>query len=256
MKEIYNVLKGFFKSLNNYKLESLAKAIICVAIGLRASHLVDIAYLDLKKATLLLNRLRKIPSCQSLVLVQFKDRFTFLCNKHRLKQHLELTLDEPTKWIYISVEGKEPVKTDPPMHLIALLQEKILPFINSSQLVYHSSILPTFLVAFTGWALEYPVIYTTHLITDDPEGELDEWEAKSNCLGSRTLNLVQIWVSDHMLLSFTFLLLTNKQQQEMENQLKSLFNDRLGDINQKPDWMTDNCIELRREQVKLDRFAL
>jgi len=142
------------------------------------------------------------------------------------------------------------------MHLIALLQEKILPFINSSQLVYHSSILPTFLVAFTGWALEYPVIYTTHLITDDPEGELDEWEAKSNCLGSRTLNLVQIWVSDHMLLSFTFLLLTNKQQQEMENQLKSLFNDRLGDINQKPDWMTDNCIELRREQVKLDRFAL
>lgn len=59
-----------------------------------------------------------------------------------------------------------------------------------------------------------------------------------------------------MLLSFTFLLLTNKQQQDMEAQLESLFNNRLGDINQKPDWMTDNCIELRREQVKLDRFAL
>lgn len=42
----------------------------------------------------------------------------------------------------------------------------------------------------------------------------------------------------------------------MEAQLESLFNNRLGDINQKPDWMTDNCIELRREQVKLDRFAL
>ncbi|KAI8646073.1 hypothetical protein BD408DRAFT_410628 [Parasitella parasitica] len=173
-----------------------------------------------------------------------------------MKQHLESTLREPTKWTYISVEGIEPVKTDPPMHLIVFLQEKLLPFINSCQLVYYSSILPTFLVAFTGWALEYPVIYTTHLITDDPEDELDEWEARSNCLGSRALNLTQIWISDHMLLSFTYLLLTDKQQQDMENQLKSLFNNRLDEIRHKPNWMTDSSVKLRRDQVKLDRFAL
>lgn len=27
-----------------------------------------------------------------------------------MKQHLESTIKEPTKWIYISVEGSEPVK--------------------------------------------------------------------------------------------------------------------------------------------------
>lgn len=93
--------------------------------------------------------------------MQFKDRFTFLCNKCRLRQHLESTLDEPTKWIYISVEGKEPVKVSNHTSASAehVSQRNAPPFLDRSSYAPHclaageaSSFYP---VAPTGVLLEH-----------------------------------------------------------------------------------------------------
>jgi hypothetical protein len=139
------------------------------------------------------------------------------------------------------------------MHLIAWLQDKLLPFLASTNTNYYSPAVPTFMVALTGWALEYPVIYTTHLITDDPEGELDEWEVRPNCLGSRALNVTQVWVQDHMLLSFSCP--CSLFNDTMEHHLKFKIDQRLAQAPIWADWLSNKCV-IKREQIKLDRFAL
>jgi hypothetical protein len=140
------------------------------------------------------------------------------------------------------------------MHLIAWLQDKLLPFLSSNtQYYYYSPFVPTFMVALTGWALEYPVIYTTHLITDDPEGELDEWEVRPNCLGSRTLNVIQVWIGEHMLLSFSCPY--SLYNETMEQHLKLKIDQRLDDVASSFDWLSNKCV-IKKEQIKLDRFAL
>ncbi|KAI7907340.1 uncharacterized protein BX663DRAFT_548395 [Cokeromyces recurvatus] len=240
----------------------------------RVSHLVDIAHLELTEAETLLSKLRKHPSCRSLRLLQFKDRFTFLCNIHRLEQHLKSTIHHPSQFIFIAVEGKEPLRLNqPPIHLIDWLKNKLLESRlikdDSKRVTYYSPIVPPFMVALTGWALEYPIIYTTHLETDDPEIELDEWEPRSNCLGNqRTLNLIQVYLKDHMLFSFSYpsSLLQRQQQDDddddedsnrrLESDLKLKINHRLDEIQSVPDWLKHVRCDIKREQVQLDRFAL
>lgn len=122
--------------------------------------------------------------------------------------------------------------------------------LDMKKTVVYSPIVPPFMVALTGWALEYPVIYTTHLITDDPEKELDEWEPRPNCLGSQVLNLVQVWLGDHMLLSFSFPLVSLSQQvsENIQINLENKLNMRV-----KPD---RKKVHLKSQHMKLDRFAL
>lgn len=252
---LFSILKPLFKSLNNTKLVTLSKAIACVALGLRVCHLVDIAHLDLKKAESLLTQLRK--HCRSLVLIQFKDRYTFIGNRMRLKQYIDETLKDPQSLVYVAVDGKEPVKTnDPPKQLIAWLQYKLQPFILAPQQpTFYSDILPTCMVAMTGWALEYPVIYTTHEISDKFDDELDEWEQRPNCLGDQPLQLVEYYLGDHMLLSYSYPM-TVIDNNEFVFRLKDKVDQRLEDLNTKPDWLRDIHCTISREQIKLDRFAL
>ncbi|KAI8092356.1 uncharacterized protein B0P05DRAFT_583611 [Gilbertella persicaria] len=250
---IFDVLKPHFKSLNNTKLTSLAKAeaITCVAYGLRASHLIDIAYIDQDKANQLLRALRKLPECRSLVLLQFKDRFTFICHSERLSQHIKTTLKQPDQFTFVAVEGKEPRPIEFPNGLVAWIKK-----LQLSKHTYYSPIVPTCMVALTGWLLDYPVIYTTHLDTDSSEDELDEWETRTNCLGGQTLNLVQVFLTSqddsHMLLSFSY----TPGVQPLIEPFKLKMEQRLVDAQARSDWLIHYHINMTLGHMKLDRFAL
>ncbi|KAI8334478.1 hypothetical protein BD560DRAFT_414565 [Blakeslea trispora] len=251
---IVDVLKPHFKSLNNSKLQTLAKAITCVACGLRVSHLIDVAAIDQHKAKQLLLALKKLPQCRNLALLQFKDRFSFICHSELLDQHVKSTLQYPDQLAFIAVDDKEPRFTEIPLCLTTWIRDKLcLP-----HAVYYSPIVPTFMVALTGWLLEYPIIYTTHLPTDDPEGELDEWEVRTNCLGGRPLQLTKVYLNHtddtHLLMSFSSLGIqdTSYYIQPFELKLKQ----RLVNAQKKCNWLKGYHITIAFEQIKLDRFAL
>jgi hypothetical protein len=110
------------------------------------------------------------------------------------------------------------------------------------------------MVSITGYLLEYPIIYTTHLATDEPNDELDEWEQRTNCLS--IVHLIQVYLADYMLYSFSLpvnLIDYNNSDDEL---LKLKINHRLDDLDNKINWLKDIRCEIRREQIKLDRFAL
>ncbi|KAI8365810.1 hypothetical protein EDC96DRAFT_508903 [Choanephora cucurbitarum] len=250
---IVDVLKPYFKSLNNSKLHLLAKAIACVACGLRVSHLIDVAAIDQHKAKQLLLALKKLPQCRTIALLQFKDRFSFICHSELLDQHVKSTLQNPDQLAFIAVEGKEPQPTEMPTCLTTWIRDKLC----LSNAIYYSPIVPTFMVALTGWLLEYPIIYTTHLSTDDPEGELDEWEVRTNCLGNQPLQLTKVYLSHpddiHLLMSFSSLAIqTTSYIGPFELKLKQ----RLVDAQKKFHWLRGYHINIAFEQIKLDRFAL
>lgn len=134
-----------------------------------------------------------------------------------------------------------------------------MPFISTEETYFYSSILPTCMVSITGWILEYPIIYTTHVLSDKPTDELDEWEQRTNCLGNQVLQLVEYWLplTDHMLLSYSCpsnSMTTNEDHLMQELKLK--INQRIGELNPTPDWLKNTNCEIRKEQIKLDRFAL
>ncbi|CAO3703406.1 unnamed protein product [Rhizopus stolonifer] len=215
-------------------------------MGLRASHLIDITSLDLDQAKDLLSKLRKNSTQgQSLILLQFKDCFSFLCNKTLLRQHILSTLSA-NSLVFIAVQGREPVKTEMPAQLIYWLQEKLLPFLSTAEAVFYSAVIPKCMVAITGWALEYPIIYTTHEISDGPEDELDEWEVRTNCLGNRCLEVIQCWIADHMLLSFSYPLCLIDSGEKITRDLELKMNKRL---------VKEKC-QIKKVQVMLDRFAI
>lgn len=148
------------------------------------------------------------------------------------------------------------------MQLIAWLENKLLPFISTPQdITFYSDIVPTCMVSLTGWLLEYPIIYTTHLSNDDAMDELDEWEERKNCLGgNQLLQLIQVWLGEHMLLSFSYPATLSEvvKPEEKELKLKLKINQRLEDVKNVPDWLKDchSCCEIKKDQIKLDRFAL
>lgn len=130
------------------------------------------------------------------------------------------------------------------------LKDRLLPFLSSSETVFYSSVVPTCMVAITGWILEYPVIYTTHLSMDSPEDELDEWEIRTNCLGNRCLQVIQVWMSNHMLLSFSYPVSLIDNQEILENDIKHKINKRSIGY----DWLK-SC-QIKKHQVSLERFAI
>lgn len=119
--------------------------------------------------------------------------------------------------------------------------------------MFYSDIVPTCMVSMIGWALEYPIVYTTHVPTDQPQDQLDEWETRTNCLGARQLQLVQLWLADHMLLSYSYPIIS-----DLDNLLdvQAKVNHRLTRLKNTPDWLNGVYCEVKREQIKLDRFAL
>lgn len=116
------------------------------------------------------------------------------------------------------------------------------------------------MVALTGWALEYPVIYQTH----DPDEatldlELDEWEVRPNCLGSIRLNVVRVWLrfhtnfADYLIASFSY---PDDPAQVDLAALQEKFQQRLIEAKKKSKHFEKASIQLTTEQVTMDTVAL
>ncbi|KAI8141600.1 hypothetical protein BJV82DRAFT_618386 [Fennellomyces sp. T-0311] len=189
-------------------------AITSVALGVRVAHLIDVAHLTSDQANQLLALLRQEPTCKHLVILEFKDRYTFLCHRQELKKHVDAMLNAPDQWVYIDIRGKKgpPAQRACPEILLFWIRHRLQPFVaqNTDDVLWHSPVVPSYMVALTGWLLEYPVLYMTHHESDGIDHELDEWESVPNCLGDRRLSLVRVWLlgdsfwQDYMLLSYSY----------------------------------------------------
>ncbi|KAI9029682.1 hypothetical protein CLU79DRAFT_735407 [Phycomyces nitens] len=234
-------------------------ALACVVYGLRATHLIDL-HLPIDRSRNLLELLKRHPDSKELVLLQFGDRFTFFANVRRLRQHCQTTLTKGGL-VYVDIQGKQPVLRDCPGQLTHWLTNTLQPFLDQQLEVLFSPTVPTCMITLTGWALEYTVIYTSHHDLDTLDSELDEWQVRTNCLGSRCLNVVRIWIhhfglpkQEHMLLSFSYpaTLLTLEHQAKIEADFGLKIQCRL----QETDRFKTSQVEVVREQVNLDRVAL
>ena len=142
--------------------------------------------------------------------------------------------------------------------LLSWIRQRLLPFVAqpTNDVLWHSPVVPSYMVALTGWLLEYPVLYMTHDETDELDHELDEWEIVPNCLGDRPLSLVRVWLlgdsfwHDYMLLSYSY--------PEMD-----LPTDPMRDLEQKISLRMQPHqvflpakVKVTHEHVTLDRVAL
>lgn len=138
--------------------------------------------------------------------------------------------------------------------------------------VFHQvDIVPTCMVALTGWLLEYPVIYLTHDEGDPYDLELDEWEVRPNSLGDERLHLFQISV-DHLyddtegeysliLVSFTcpdriVRLVSDTSVEKIVQDCQARYQARLCGAQKTDAIPSRACVRVTAEQVTMDRVAL
>ncbi|CDH53277.1 predicted protein [Lichtheimia corymbifera JMRC:FSU:9682] len=266
-------LRACFKGtrLSPSAFDSLLQALTCLAIGLRAAHLVDVCNVGSDRAVPLITQLRQHPLCKSLVLLQFGQDYTFICHRETLQSHLDTTLNKPEQWDYVDVRGKQgpPIKrSSPPPVLINWLQQRLLPFLNQKDDPFFlSRMVPYYMVALTGWLLEYPIIYCSHdedpneTTDNDLDCEWDPWQVRPNCLGDRPLCLVRVWIihphQRYMLLSFTYPKeLTIASPVAM---IQSKYQHRLLQVahdDHSLEFIRGAHVDVSHETVTLDRVAL
>jgi hypothetical protein len=126
------------------------------------------------------------------------------------------------------------------------ITQQLGPYLQGSDASMVVPTLPCFMVALTGWLLEYPVVYVCHQVDE----VLDEWEPRGNCLGNLPLEWIQIQIrigqQVHPLLSFTFPChLFDKNM--LVAQVRDKFASRLD---------SSMSLALVQETVSLDRVAL
>ncbi|KAI9275336.1 hypothetical protein BY458DRAFT_489154 [Sporodiniella umbellata] len=257
------VVDSCFRRISSEKRESLVQIFRVVDSGLRVAHLIDILSVDQKQAESIARVLVDQSTC--LVLLQFSDRYTFLCNKEALLKHIR-SFSKPNAPVFIAVQDKEPLEIDPPEQLDYWLHKHIAPcLLGRNRLIYSDSI-PTCMVALVGFLLEYPVVYTTHDLHDEPTDQLGEWEVKTNCLGYRLLNLVEVWVENHLLMGFSYPPDLVPQGDMLAQELELKINERMKHaacLNQsrlycgKKDLNSSSkkC-RLVKKQVQSERFAI
>ncbi|KAG0166704.1 hypothetical protein DFQ28_010544 [Apophysomyces sp. BC1034] len=175
-----------------------------------------------------------------------------MCHRSRLEQHVNHALQGDL--VYVDIRGKQPVQRDRPQHLIDWLQHQLVPFLSSRQSFFSFPIVPTFMISVTGWALEYPVIYTLHSESDDPAIEWDEWEPRTNCLGGQLLTVIRVLIhglgtSSYMLLSFSY------PSPLITDDIQALVREKMEQrVAQAP--IHNLRVEVVKEQVVLDQVAL
>lgn len=156
-------------------------------------------------------------------------------------------------------------RSSPPPVLINWLQQRLLPFLKQHDNPFFlSNMVPYYMVALTGWLLEYPIIYCSHdedanETTDNLDHEWDSWQVRHNCLGDRPLCLVRVWIiHPHyktMLLSFTYpkeLTIANPVdmiQSKYQHRLQIAHADSL-------EFIRGAHVDVSHETVTLDRIAL
>ncbi|KAI8096785.1 uncharacterized protein BX664DRAFT_346820 [Halteromyces radiatus] len=249
-------------------LFNLSQALYIVALGLRTTHLIDY-HLTPNQAKQLLQHLRKHKDGRDLILLQFTDRYTFIGHRKRLLERCHSSVKEIC---YIDVQGKIPFKLDKvPDDLQEFLEEQLQPYVEQlektsiitndkdDEKVFMVSNLPCFMVALTGWLLEYPMVYVCHQVGDI----FDEWEPRVNCLGNIPLVWVKLQIQEkqlmstrqqpYSLLSFTYptcILPTAKEQQQVVDHLRNIFSARLSS------YCSSMRLIIHQEIVTLDRVAL
>ncbi|KAI8069575.1 hypothetical protein BC940DRAFT_21406 [Gongronella butleri] len=221
-------------------LTGLTQAIYFVALGIRASCLLDY-HLTAAQASTLIHALRK-----------FSDSYTFIAHHDRLLDHYHRRYDT----LYVDIQGTEPRKlAGAPSDVHAFITEELGPFLEAGASDWETSSVPCFMVTLAGWLLEYPVVYVSH---EEGAGPLDEWEVRTNCLGQRPLICVQLQAIEHQqvtprafpLLSFTFpvsVVPDHDDQQRLIEHVRNVFSIRM---------TTPYTLQVERAPVIMDRIAL
>ncbi|CAG8652202.1 14991_t:CDS:2 [Funneliformis mosseae] len=190
--------------------------VLNIALGIRTAHLVDVTSLTYEETTRLIASLRQeIPHICG---IQFSDTHVFICNQDLLSAKLKLDLDNEFKdiaFIDVSKKNVEPTQVNVPDSLMHLLSTQFHPFTfqeNSDSTLFVSQ-TPQCMISFTGWILEYPVIYVLESSSTDDESSFCSQNIMMNCLGSQELILYRIFlkknmksteeIQRHMLLSFS-----------------------------------------------------
>ncbi|KAF7729986.1 hypothetical protein EC973_003399 [Apophysomyces ossiformis] len=187
-------------------------------------------------------------------MLQFKDRFTFLCHPQLLEEHMTCALHGDL--VFIDIRGKQPFKRDQPQHLMDWLQQQLAPFLASKQVFFLCPIVPPFMIAITGWALEYPVVYTLHSeAEDDPRIEWDEWEPRANCLGGQPLTVIRVLIhgldkTSYPLLSFSY------PTQLITTDVQALVREKMEPRVAQVTFQCPLRLEVTKEQVVLEQVAL
>ncbi|KAI8329317.1 hypothetical protein BC941DRAFT_443225 [Chlamydoabsidia padenii] len=262
-QHIFSTVKSCFKhtKLTPAALSSLAQSLYFVALGIRATQLIDY-YIPPTQAKQLVKKLRQHVGCTEMILLQFSDRYTFIGHRQRLLEHYQAYSVDGG--LYVDVQGKTPVKlTQAPVDFDRFITQQLGPYLtreikseDDTRMVV--STLPCFMVALTGWLLEYPVVYVCHQVDE----VLDEWEPRTNCLGNLNLEWIKLQIlmvepgqqqkqqQHYPLLSFTcpsHLLSEATQQDRLVSQVRMKFSSRLS---------TSMSLVLAQETVCLDRVAL
>ncbi|ORZ18504.1 hypothetical protein BCR42DRAFT_449684 [Absidia repens] len=258
---VLSTVKICFKhtKLSSSVLSALAQSLCFVALGFRASQLIDY-HLTPTQANILITKLKQHENCRSLVLLQFSDRYTFICHRQRLRTHYLEYINGFTGY-YVDVQGTIPCKMNgAPEDMNRFMMQELGPYLESQASNDNDALmvptLPCFMVCLTGWLLEYPVIYVCHQVDEI----MDEWEPRLNCLGNHPLEWIKLQINcqqqQHPLLSFTYptqLFSDKKEQKELLEQVQMKFCQRVANP-----CASSPAMELivTQETVSLDRVAL
>ncbi|CAB4398760.1 unnamed protein product [Rhizophagus irregularis] len=191
--------------------------VLNVALGIRVAHLVDVTFLTYEETLTFISSLRQ--KISHIYAIQFSDTHTFICNRDLLLLKLDQDLNNDFKniiFIDVSKENIEPKQVNVPNSLIYLLNTQVYStFVKENEKInsiLFISQIPQCIISFTGWILEYQVIY----ILEKNSFEFESQNIIINCLGNQELKLYRIFLkkidnnnnnnSDkerHMLLSFS-----------------------------------------------------
>ncbi|KAF0541346.1 hypothetical protein F8M41_005509 [Gigaspora margarita] len=201
-------------SISSKKLTDHVNDIIAITLGIRAAYLIDFAFLTLDDSKTLLSSFQKNKNLFNICILQFSDTHTFICNHKLVLTKLENDLINEFKncifvdimWNYKETGCKEPEMIDTPLSFKKSLEMNVKPFflewsdIDSSSLTTKLAVFfipktPTCIITFTGWILEYPVVYVLDSAPDNV-GDIFDIQMTKNCLGGQNLKLYRVFLKN------------------------------------------------------------
>ncbi|CAG8704843.1 1170_t:CDS:2, partial [Dentiscutata erythropus] len=134
--------------------------------------------------------------------MQFSDTHTFICNHKLVLTKLENDLmNEFKSCVFIDVAWsckgscREPEMIDTPPPFKKVLETLVKPSFLEKSAVLFVPKTPACIVTFTGWILEYPVVYVLDSAPDNA-GDMFDVQTTKNCLGSQNLKLYRAFLEN------------------------------------------------------------
>nr|CAG8507945.1 151_t:CDS:2 [Entrophospora candida] len=156
--------------------------------------------------------------------LQFSNTHTFICNKYLIAKKFE-EIDyfnnnnnnsnnsqiKDIFFVNVSSKNDKPTQVNPTNSFINFLMTKIQPYlrlqqqqnqlhdndVNGEGFVLYLSKTPSCIITFTGWILEYPVIYALDfgfIVNEDEDENVENNVDKKNNLGNQGLILFQLFL--------------------------------------------------------------